>query len=623
MPPILTRQGEELALDLSGCRGSEFSDALEKIREVPGRRFDFDSKIWFAPGDPATAERIFQTIGPEAAPELMDWMRNARMQSAQELTSPLPKDASLLVPWGDKRQPWQPKVVNDEKFNGLFDYQRSAVDLIARVQRAILADDMGLGKTIQAITAVEEYKLRQQIKLGSIPEGPKLVVAPASVKGGWARELDRWLDDPPVQIIDAASAAARTKQVESIIEADGWCIVNWEQLRIQKVKRKVKTRLGGIKTSIDTVMKEPLFEKTQWIAAIADEVHRAKNRKSQQTQGLWRIKADIMLGLSGTPLMNNPAELWSILRWLYPEQYGNSTPGHPRTPYWAFHDQYCEFYETFRFGKVITGVKNPDALRFELKDRLIRRTTGNGGRKRIYYDVPMHPKQRKLYEQAEKDMWLQVEQDAANGDASAEAFVKAALIDGATPANLYRIPNGAARMVRLQQILETPALLGAEDNSGIMDDCEQKFADSRPEQWMFFVKFRGSADILAERLTRKYGARCAVYTGEVAAADRTEIEDAFQRGELDAVIGTIAAMKEGITMTSGRCQSWLSRSWVPAENEQGEAREDRIGQQREVLVYIPETPNSVATNNVAPTNRLKEKIVSTVVAKDKIKEVNQ
>lgn len=619
MPAILTRKDDELALDLSGCRGSEFSDALEKIREVPGRRFDFDSKIWYAPGDPATAERIFQTIGPTADAELMDWMRQARMQSAKELTSPLPDDAQLLVSWGNKRMPWQPEVVNDEPFNGLFPYQRSAADLIARVQRAILADDMGLGKTLQAITAVEEYRERQAVKLGYVPDGPKLVTAPASVKGGWARELSRWLDDPPVQIIDATSAAARSKQVESIIEADGWCIVNWEQLRIQKVKRKMKN--GGHKT--ETVMKEPLFEKTAWLAAIADEVHRAKNRKSQQTQGLWRIKAEIMLGLSGTPLMNNPAELWAILRWLYPEQYGRSTPGHPRTPYWAFHDQYCEFYETFRFGKVITGVKNPDALRFELKDRLIRRTAGNGGRKRIYYDVPMHPKQAKLYAEAEKDMWLQVEQDAANGDASAEAFVKAALIDGATPSNLYRIPNGAARMVRLQQILETPALLGAEDNSGILDDCEQKFADSRPEQWMFFCKFKGTCDILADRLTRKHGARCAVYTGDVSAAERTDIEDAFQRGELDAVIGTIAAMKEGITMTSGRCQEWLSRSWVPAENEQGESREDRIGQQREVLVYIPETPNSVATNNVAPTNRLKEKIVSTVVAKDKIKEVNR
>jgi hypothetical protein len=36
-------------------------------------------------------------------------------------------------------------------------------------------------------------------------------------------------------------------------------------------------------------MKEPLFEKTPWYAGIADEVHRAKNRKAAQTRGLYRI----------------------------------------------------------------------------------------------------------------------------------------------------------------------------------------------------------------------------------------------------------------------------------------------------------------------------------------------
>jgi SNF2 family DNA or RNA helicase len=220
-------------------------------------------------------------------------------------------------------------------------------------------------------------------------------------------------------------------------------------------------------------------------------------------------------------------------------------------------------------------------------------------------------------------MWLQVEQDAANGDASAEAFVKAALVDGVNPSNLYRIPNGAARMVRLQQILETPAILGAEDTSGSFDDFEQKFADSRPEQWMVFCKFKPTCDILAERLRTKYDARVAVYTGDVSPEDRTAIEDAFQRGELDVVIGTIAAMREGITMTAGRLQFWLTRDWVPAVNEQGESRQDRIGQQREVIVYIPQPENSVATDNVAPTNRLKERIVSTVIAKDDIKEVIQ
>jgi L-rhamnose isomerase len=68
-------------------------------------------------------------------------------------------------------------------------------------------------------------------------------------------------------------------------------------------------------------------------------------------------------------------------------------------------------------------------------------------------------------------------------------------------------------------------------------------------------------------------------------------------------------------------QYWLTRSFVPAENEQGESREDRLGQQELVRVYIPQAVNTVVTDKVAPINRLKEGIVSTVIPKDKIEEV--
>jgi SNF2 family DNA or RNA helicase len=67
---------------------------------------------------------------------------------------------------------------------------------------------------------------------------------------------------------------------------------------------------------------------------------------------------------------------------------------------------------------------------------------------------------------------------------------------------------------------------------------------------------------------------------------------------------------------------FMSRSFVPDENEQCEAREDRIGQQSTVMVYIPQAVNTVATSKVQPINRLKEGIVRTVLPKDEIKEVS-
>ena len=66
-----------------------------------------------------------------------------------------------------------------ELANGLFPHQIEGVAFLLGRTRAILADDMGLGKTRQAIVALRHIA----------PDGPYLVVCPASVKRNWAREI--------------------------------------------------------------------------------------------------------------------------------------------------------------------------------------------------------------------------------------------------------------------------------------------------------------------------------------------------------------------------------------------------------------------------------------------------
>jgi SNF2 family DNA or RNA helicase len=616
VPPELTKNGDQLELSLSGCRGFEFQDAKEKVKDIPGRRFDFDSKLWIVPATAQNAERIAKTIRPDMDETLRNWIIASKVDSEDSLTTPLPDDAKLLIPWAEQRCSWQPFSVNEERFNGLLPYQRAAVDAMAKAGRAILADDMGLGKTFEGISAVEEWCLRN-----GQPDGARLVVAPNSVKGGWMRELKRWLEDPPVVIADASTPAKREEQIIAGINDNAWIIVNWEQLRTEKVK--VKKRNGGTKTI--TRMRQPLFETTPWLAVLADEAHRAKNKDALQTRGLWRIQAEVMFALTGTPIMNAPHEIWSLLRWLWPDEYHEAGAKHAdgAVAYWPFYQDYCEFYEDHFKRKIITGVKNPEALRFALKGKLIRRTAsilGLKGRKRIYEECPLNKGQQKLYDEAEKTMWLEVAKDAQEGDAQAASLLKRLEAGQVDASSLYRIPNGAARMVRLQQIIENPALLGGDDDSSIMDYFEEKIENSLPEPWVLFFKFKPSTEIMAQRLRDKFGLQVATYHGDVSARDRTAIEDEFQRGELDVVIGTIEAMKEGITLTRSHLMGFATRSFVPDVNEQCESREDRLGQQELVRVYIPQPPDTVSTDKVEPINQLKEQIVRTVLPKIAIKE---
>lgn len=648
MPTTLIKNGDVIEIEITG-RWTEISEAKDKVKEIPGRRWDSEKKRWYVPADPNLADRLLKTLNPTCDDDLMTWLKSSMTSAEESLTSPLPDDAILTLPWGHKRMPYQPEVVNDESFTGLLPYQRAAVRAMADSGRALLCDDMGLGKTLEAISAIEQWTLDNQEEDGvTVPEGPRLIVAPSSVLGGWNRELTRWLDSPNIQIVDSKTPAKRHDQIAQGIKDDSWVVVNWEQLRVKKIE--AKTRNGGRRKLV--VMKEPLFQYPQaaawglevdgwdipayakadrtfgkeepgWLAVVADEIHRAKSRDAQQTKGLHRTRGHVMYGLTGTPIMNSPDELWALLRWLWPNEYHEQgekfSPG--AMAYWPFYMTYVDFWEDHRGRKVVTGVKNPDALRFALKGKLIRRTAKIlklKGRKRFYYDVPMTPVQEKMYREAETQMWLDIKRDAAAGD-SAAAKLAAAALAGATAGELMRIPNGAARFVRLQQILENCATIGGPDESASMDDFEQKYLDSRPEPWVVFVKYKLSCELLATRLRKKFGARVEIYNGDVDSQDRTEIEDSFQRGELDVIVGTIDAMYQGITLTNGHLQAWLSRDVVPAKNEQGESRQDRLGQQQRVNVYIPQAPQTVATGTVHTLNSLKEGIVKTVIPMDEIK----
>lgn len=606
--PRLTRDNGELALSLSGAK--DFQDALARVRSIPGRRFDGESKLWKFPDDPAVAERIMLAIQPSADAALLQWVRGSRAEREAELTTNLPDDAELMVPWSDK----------------LYDFQRAYVDFASSNLHNINGDDMGLGKTAQALAVVAEAGLRDpELNV----QRPRLVVCPNSAKGVWAREIVKWLGSgEPHQIVDSVTPKKRKAQLTSAIEANAWVIVNFEQIRAKKTTTEtvVNHRDGSssVREHISWEMKEPLFENTDWLAVIADECHRAKNYKAQTARGLWRLAAPIQLALSGTPLQNHPAELWSILRWLYPEQYHEQGRRYNGVAwaYWPFYDQYVDDYDS-GYGRVIVGVKNPDALRFELKNRLVRRTKGEKlnlpEKVREFVPVKLNPKQQKVYDEAERDFWLTVTQAIEEGDKKLAEDMNQVLQG---KKRIYEMSNGAARTVRLRQIASTPATLGGDDDSAKLDAAEEIITDAQPKSFVVFTEFVKTAHSLVERLRAKKIAAEA-FTGEVSSGVRTVYEDRFQSGEVSVMVGTLAAMRESLTLTAADTVIFVERAWVPAWNEQAEDRLWRNGQKNAVTVLILQAEGTVDEDRVRPTNTAKEAIVSSVIKKDQIKEIER
>lgn len=162
----------------------------------------------------------------------------------------------------------------------------------------ILADEMGLGKTIQCIAAVSHLV---SMDVG----GPYLIVAPLSTLPNWVGEFQRFSPKIPVIMYHG------TKEERLVLRH--------KIRRTHVVDGRFKTQ-PVVVTSYEISMKDRKdIMNFHWKYLIVDEGHRIKNVQCRLTRELRMYNTTHRLLLTGTPLQNNLAELWSLLHFLLPE----------------------------------------------------------------------------------------------------------------------------------------------------------------------------------------------------------------------------------------------------------------------------------------------------------------
>jgi len=197
--------------------------------------------------------------------------------------------------------------------NVLYPYQEEGVAFLRSHNRAYLADTMGLGKTIQAAVAAAR-----------VGAGRVLVVAPASSLENWRREWETW---GPSSVFRAISYA-------------------------------------------DTNLREGRVVGSDWDLVILDEAHYCKNHKAKRTVSAIRVAraAPRAWLLSGTPMPNNPGELYAVMRTLWPEK----TEALGIRTFWQWFNHFCHWTQT-QYGPRAYAVKNGDQLRQMLVGVMLRR----------------------------------------------------------------------------------------------------------------------------------------------------------------------------------------------------------------------------------------------------------
>ncbi|XP_061342369.1 ATP-dependent DNA helicase DDM1 [Gastrolobium bilobum] len=163
----------------------------------------------------------------------------------------------------------------------------------------ILADQMGLGKTIQTIGFLSHLKAKGL-------DGPYMIIAPLSTLSNWVNEISRFAPSLPA-IIYHGDKKQR------------------DEIRRKHMPRTIGPEFPIVITSYEVALNDArkCFRAYHWKYLVVDEGHRLKNSKCKLVKMLKCITVENKLLLTGTPLQNNLAELWSLLNFILPDIFAS------------------------------------------------------------------------------------------------------------------------------------------------------------------------------------------------------------------------------------------------------------------------------------------------------------
>ncbi len=396
---------------------------------------------------------------------------------------------------------------------------------------ACLADDMGLGKTVQTLALL----------LNRAALGPALVLAPTSVCGNWVAEAARFAPSLQVALYGEGDRAA-TLQAAA---AGGLIIASYALSQIDS----------------------EAFAAVPWATLVMDEAQALKNAATKRAKSAASLQAGFRLALTGTPVENRLADLWSIMNLINPGLLGSAN----------------------RFGERFAGPIERDrdeATRQRLRricaPFLLRRTkaqvlTDLPPRTEIVHRVEPGPEERAFLEAARRAALERVAQ-AADAPPGQAAF------------------HVLAELTRLRRAACDPRLVAPE--LGLIGAKVHEFEQLATElvagrhKALVFSQFTDFLKLLGQRLDA-VGLSYQYLDGSTPSAQRTERVAAFQRGEGDLFLISLKAGGFGLNLTAADYVIIVDPWWNPAAEDQALGRAHRIGQQRPVTVYRLVTAGSV------------------------------
>ena len=359
-----------------------------------------------------------------------------------------------------------------------------------------------------------------------------LVVAPKSVLHHWEREILRFFPSARTYQYHGSQRQNLFNSVHPIIFISTYSIIS---------------------NDVDTLSRVPFFY------LILDEATNIKNPDSGRTKAVKALNSAHRLALTGTPVENRPAELWSLFDFLMRGHLG----------------KYGTFVNTFE-NRIVAG--DQDAV-----NRLGRRIYPFMLR-RLKADVA-----KDLPEKIEMEEWceLTAEQRELYGGLQGEVKdIYSALKRGEYvnyTANILPV------LTKLKQVCDHPAIATKQANpllgrSNKFDWITERITAiiEEGEQVVVFSHFLDMLTLL-ERWILTRPVRHIRIDGSTN--NRQQLIDMFNNGEASVALCSLMAAGHGINLTSANHVIHADRWWNPAVEDQATDRVHRIGQDKTVYVY--------------------------------------
>ena len=429
----------------------------------------------------------------------------------------------------------------------LYPYQKNGFSWLKSISEeglgCVLADEMGLGKTLQVIAVLSYFRIAWKL--------PSLVIAPATLLENWRREFARF---SPKMAVHVHSGSGRTGFPSQLKNYD------------------------IVVCSYDTAVRDQgLMGMIDWGFVVLDEAQAIKNPDTRRAIAVKGLKRKVAIAVTGTPVENRLADLWSIMDFSFSGLLGSRED---------FDKNYSDNYNS---AEIIEKIVSPLMLRrrifdvaADLPEKII-----------ISQPVNMSSTEINEYEIIRKNV-----------------------------ANEYGKLSTLISLLRLRQYCTHPFLLDPDFESHVSPMCSSKFCRLleileeiilNREKVIIFTAFTAMSDLLCQDLPARFGVQSLRIDGRTPVVERQRVVDRFSEvaGAGILVLNPRAA-GTGLNITAANHVVHYTLEWNPAVEDQATARAFRRGQTLPVTVhrlFYPATVEEVINDRLDRKRLLAETAV--------------